>query len=423
MSYPEAQYAVDEIKDYTADKVTVDKIYEIVSDSDIYGFIEHMDILDPASRIEYIGKNKNFSPISITMGGGFSLGDWADFPLLVNNKPYMVQASGVVDYELSSTDYTKKVDGSTASDVSSTSYAGGAFSWLQKIYKKEYIVGSDRYVKFSLDPKDGYSPIGFIDTEGNELEGVWLPMFYGSIVDSKMRSTAGTTPAASNQTSAEKAAIDAFGARAKFLGGSIINTIIDLLLMWGKNCNLQDKYGYGNCNGGQSGVKNNTIVSGGQFYGTTDKTSLNKILHSVVLGSYQQWMRDPYTICVNGKVKVSPKYAYDLNASGYQDAGVQYPASGGWYYPNRCAVEPGFGAIPSPPFDGSTTLGWCDGLYVNIGITAVSLRFGNASNDLNAGLRALYLGDAATTAHWNFGAALLLLPPAGHTPYAVIAST
>ena len=64
----------------------------------------------------------------------------------------MVRADGTPDYRLDENDYTKKEDG-TASDVSNTSYNGGAFSWLAKIYKQEYMLGNDRVVKFSMRGK------------------------------------------------------------------------------------------------------------------------------------------------------------------------------------------------------------------------------------------------------------------------------
>ena len=418
-------------KTFIADKATLDSVDEKVSailsiekDENVYGFIEHMGTLSPGSRIEYIGLNKNFSPISITMGGGYSLGDWANFPLLVNNKPYMVKSDGTVDYELSGTDYTKKADGVTASDVANASYSGGAFSWLQKIYKKEYIVGSDRIVKFSLEPRDGYKAVGFIDSDDNELEGVWIPMFYGHIDgNSKMLCISGTQPCYSNQTSAEKTAIDNFGARAKFFGGPIVETIQDLLIMWGKTTDTQDKYGYGNCNGYDAsltptmGVKANAVVGGGQFYGTgsSDKKNLNKILHSIVLGSWQQWQRDPYTICVSGRVKVSKNYKYDLTGATYEDTGVQLPSASG-VYPHQYAAEPGFGAIPVAPFKGTSSTGGCDGLWVNPGITAVAIRFGFCNYDLLDGVRALALDAAAAHAAWDIGASVLLLPPAGASP-------
>ena len=329
-------------KTYIADKETLDKVYDIVSANGVFGFIEHMDILSPSQRIEYIGMNTNYTPLVVTKGGGYSLNSWADFPWLRANKPYMVKADGTPDYRLNEDDYTKKEDG-TDSDVSNASYEGGAFAWAMKIYKYEKMVGSDRIVKFSFEARDGYEPVGFVDPDNNELEGVWIPMFYGSIIDTKMKCIAGNQPCYNNATAAEKTAIDNFGARAKFFGGAIVQTLIDLMIMFAKTTDLQGAYGNGNMNGYDAslaptnGVKQNAVVGGGQFYGTSDGKSLNKIFHSIVLGTYQQWMRDPYTICVNGKLKVSKNYAYDLTGASYSDTGIEYDEVNdtSWHYPHR----------------------------------------------------------------------------------------
>ena len=406
---------------YVADKETLDKVYNLLNADGVYGFIEHNSILAPASRIEYIGKNANYTPITVTKGGGYSLGSWGNFSVLANNKPWMVNADGTPDYELDPDDYTKKVDG-TASDVSNTSYAGGAFSWICKIWKKEYMVGDDRYVLFSETKKEGFEPVGFIDSDNAELEGVWLPMFYNTNGVTKATCIGAGQPEASNTTANQKTAIDEFGSRAKFFGGAIVETLQDLLIMWAKTTDLQGAYGKGNCSGYVNdatvfyGVKANAVVGGGQFYGTTDGTSLNKILHSIVLGTYQQWMRDPYTICVSGKLKVSKNYAYDLGASGYTDTGLNYDevADTSWHYPHKYKPVPGFGSVPSlPPYNGSTALGGCDGFVVNAGITAVALRFGFCNNGLIGGVRALDLRNTATFADWGVGSAVLLLPPVG----------
>ena len=137
-------------KIYIADKETLDKVYNILAVDPIYGFIEHMNILSPTQRIEYIGLNKNFTPVSRNTNGSISLNDWAGFEILEANKPYMVRSDGTPDYRLQDNDYTKKYSDGSASDVANTSYDGGAFSWLQKIYKNETVVGDDRIVKFSL---------------------------------------------------------------------------------------------------------------------------------------------------------------------------------------------------------------------------------------------------------------------------------
>lgn len=372
-------------KIYIADKETLDKIYNMLATEPVYGFIEHNAILAPGSRIEYIGANKDYEPISVTMGGGFSLKSWADFPLLKANKPYMVHADGTPDYRLREDDYTKKEDG-TASDVANANYNGGAFSWLMKIYKREYMAGDDRYVLFRFEKADGFEPVGFLDPDNRELEGAWIPMFYGSIVSEKMRSTSGMQPDYSKTTAAQKTAIDAFSSRARFFGGPLVETIIDLLIMFAKTTELQTAYGCGNMSGYDAslsptyGVKQNNVVGGGQFYGTSDGKSLNKIFHSIVLGSYNQWMRDPYEIVVNGRVRVSKNYAYDVTGASYADTGItaaNRPGGNGWDYPHKYQTVAGYGAVPVAPYSGSTSTGGCDGLYRHenqSGITAVALR-------------------------------------------------
>ena len=85
-------------KIYIADKETLDKVYNILASDPVYGFIEHNDILSPSSRIEYIGLNKNFTPlVRNKQSGGMALNSWADFPIIKANKPYMVKADGTPD--------------------------------------------------------------------------------------------------------------------------------------------------------------------------------------------------------------------------------------------------------------------------------------------------------------------------------------
>lgn len=410
-----------------ADKETLDKVYNILAADEVYGFIEHMNVLSPTERIEYIGANAVYTPLTVNKTTGeANYGSWANFPVLVGNKPWMVRSDGTPDYRLDETDYTKKEDG-TASDVANTAYDGGAFAWIPKIYKQEYMLGNDRVVKFSMSKRDGFEAVGFIDPDNKELEGVWIPMFYGSIVDTKMKSISGVQPCYNNATEAEKTAIDAFGARAKFFGGPIVQTLTDLLIMFGKSTNSQAVYGNGNMSGYDTslaptnGVKQNAVVGGGQFYGTSDGKSINKILHSIVLGTWQQFMRDPYTLLVNGRYKVSKNYAYDLTGATYHDTGISLPKvlngdgshNTGIFYPHKYQTVPGFGAAPVHPCKGSTSTGGCDSLWQNVEITAVALRFGACYNGTDDGLRCLGVGDSATAASWPLGAAILLLPPVG----------
>ena len=104
----------------------------------------------------------------------------------------------------------------------------------------------------------------------------------------------------------------------------------------------------------------------------------------MVLGSYNQWMRDPYTLLVNGRYKVSKNYAYDLTGAKYQDTGISLPKvlnedgetqKTGIFYPHKYQTVPGFGVAPVHPCKGSTSTGGCDGLWQDVEITAVARRF------------------------------------------------
>ena len=402
-------------KTFIADKETLDKVYAIVSNNDCYGFIEHCAIKNPAQRIEYIGLNKDFAPLTVDKAAHtFSLGSWATFPVLTENKPYMVKSNGAEDYQLSETDYTKKADGVTASDVADDTYDGGAFSKLIRIYRKQEWVGHDRIVLFSFVEKEGFTADGFGDTPHR-----WIPMFYGSIDgNGKAHSTANTHLSKNKTTAEQYTAIQSFNANAKFFGGPIVEVIIDLLMMFAKTSDMQGAYGNGNMSGYDAsdttdyGMKTNNVVGGGQFYGSSDGTSLNKILHSVVLGSYSQWMRDPYEVIVNGKVKVSKDYTYDPTGATYEDTGITVPNIGNWTYPLNYYPVKGYGSIPIAPYSGgSTAEGPCDGTYIandQSSQTAVSFRFGACAHGARGGVRARAWASVATTAYWHIGFALFL---------------
>ena len=85
----------------------------------------------------------------------------------------------------------------------------------------------------------------------------------------------------------------------------------------------------------------------------------------------------------------------------------------GIFYPHKYQTVPGFGAVPVHPCKGSTSTGGCDGLWQNVEIVAVALRFGACGNGTGDGLRGLIVHNAAGGAGWGIGAAVLLLPPVG----------
>lgn len=123
---------------------------------------------------------------------------------------------------------------------------------------------------------------------------------------------------------------------------------------------------------------------------------------------------DPYVICVNGELKVSKNYTYDISGASYETTGIKYLIDDtNWHYPSRYVSVAGFGSVPEMPFKGSTKLGGCDGIIVSETITALSLLFGSCHYGFATGPRARFLSYTAGTAYWGVGAAILLLPPVG----------
>lgn len=398
-----------------ADKTTLDKIYGLLKSEEYYGFIEHMDVADPVQRIEYIGKNKDYTPVYRNSDGTMNLGSWSGYHVIANNRPAMVGYDGIADYYLSETDYTKKEDGTTASDVANTAYAGEAMSWIDLVYKSENIIGNDRIVKFSQTKlNDDFFPNGFVDG-GRVMNGVWIPMFYPALDSAgKLRSLVAGYPAANMNAQQELDKISAVGGQAASISGSLLSTIADLAIMWGKSTNTQEVFGYGNSSGyntsdSHNGVLPNQVIGGGKFYGTSDANSVNKFLHSMMLNTYNIWIRDPYTLCDHGVYKISRDYSVcSLTGEGYETAGLAQPENG---WQKEHLVVKGFGSLPSKSGGTSETY-VTEYFWINAEIAAVSLRLGRCNGGAGDGFRALGCDDVAGYSNWGIAPALILKSPA-----------
>lgn len=389
-----------------------------------WAFDEDFSNKNPDTRISYPDgyQNSDFNPMITNIGytGGTPTdGGWLDFlQNTLKNYPYMVRKNGKVDYALDPSDYTKKLDG-TASDYNNTSYDGGAFAWINKIWVKEEYSGTKRRVIFCDHEVSGFYPMGFLDPDNNELEGIWIPMGY---MDANGRTlVAGTTPVASKPTDQERTIIQSFSVRAHHLGGPILTLLRDLEIMMYKNTDIQKVGGHGRCNAGSQAVVANQVVANGVvpgFYGNATKTTMNKAFHSQVLFSYQQWLRDPYNLLVNNVWKASKNYTYDLTGAAYTDTGIRYTAGNGWVYPStKVFGGEGIGSLPKDENTGSTSTGHCDGVYKGtVSGVKVLRRLSATNNDLSGGPDAWTLYHDASNAYWDNGVGLVLLPSVGYSP-------
>lgn len=443
-------------KIYVADKETLDRVDEnvqkladnlISGDAAVYGMIIHEDDLNPDTRVEYIGANKDFTPMTMDFATHeMNYGDWADWPWLKANVPVMANFDGGIEYYLDPDDYTKKADGTTASDVANENFAGDAMAVVKKIYKKEFKAGNDRYVYFCEEQADpDFRPVGF-NVGGKVRDYMLIPMFYGSIDSTgKMRSISGAwscltasgthadvdgtvsetlSETAGITTEIQQSALQAASKNSLFFGGPLTQTLTDICYMLAKSTDSQKKFGNGVCStyNAEGSKKDNhystlqnAVVPGGQFYGTNDSKSFCKIFHSAVLGSYMLWQRDPYMLLVAGRLKVSTDYTYSLTGEGYLDTGMDFKPgdTNVHYYPYTNVIKD-FGAVPRTDAKdkASTALGYCDGIWANSADTRVSLRFGGSARGLGCGLSARALNGVASDVGWHYGASKLLPGPA-----------
>lgn len=395
----------------------------------VWGFRHNFANTSPSNTgngtITYIAgtENEAFAPAMTNRGtGSVTMGSWNDFlDNVLKNFPYIVDPSTQKATEaLNPDDYTKKTDGSNSS-IASCRYAA---AWINKIYMKEVYAadGNSREVYFAEDNLHSnttdFEPVGFFDQSGQELEGIWLPMFY---MDASGNTRSGTAPVNSKTCDQEKAIIDGVSSRAIFLGGPILNVLRDLEYMIFRSTDIQTYAGHGNCQSYSSasatGVKNNAVVGGGRFYGTSDKKSLNKLFHSIALGSYQQLTRDPYMITIGGRMYLSDKYIYNLSGAGYEDTGLTVTSNSAWTYAKKTKKTARNGSIPDPASkDATSATGLCDGQYYNTSGTRVAHRLGGTNYDLLDGPAYVYLNYEASNAYWSCGVGCALLPSANYAP-------
>ena len=408
----------------------------------------HQDFteLDPSKTITYL----NWGDISSSQRpmytnedtGTPTYGDWANFYVLKENKPYMVKSDFTADYALDPNDYTKKLDGSD-SDVSNTSYAGlGAFAWIPKFYMKEVYAsnGNSRDVYFSNEKEDSnFKPVGFYDYSVGETNGIWIPMFYpvGSLM---AKSLAENDILTGMILATQKQKVDMSGANARFLGGSIMNAYRDLCYLLYKHTNIQEVGGYGNCNGSSNfsnPVLSNGVVSGfkgtGKLSDSSSRKQANKAFHSNVLFSYELSLRDPYTISYgNGsgqKIRLRSTNYYSPDSSDYSTAeGDVYFSSYKSrvnHYGSKLELPPntkGSTAMKSSINAGnggaSNATGLCD--RENWGTDSskkcIAFRLIGRGYDTACGPAALWIDDDSSYETSVTGFAVMLIPPANYSP-------
>ncbi len=399
----------------------------------IYGFhIDHSES-DPDAKVTYLKDAIGMTPAHMDYDSGvFDYGSWEDAFFMP--RPCMLKSDGTVGYYLSPNNYAKKEDGTTNSDVASTSYDGNAMmEWGRngkKIWMK--IVPSNDRKSVSIyiaDHKadEGFHDWAFHNSNGESVDHFYTAIYNGSVVSSKMRSLSGQQVSKSLQASAEVTDAQANGATMWDIEKKAdIDLINALLVLMAKTTDTQTAYGKGLCTGGTEAI-NDAFRTGvhndkGLFYGTnSDAIASGSYGNAVKVFGMEnwwgfQWRRYLGHIMVNGVQKLKLTYGkedgtgctgFNLTGADYLTEGVTPTGTSGGYIDEMNYSENGM--LPKNA-SGDSTHHYCDGLWFNNAITSVPFRGGHSCNGARCGAFCVDLHTSASTADWSVGAALSCKP-------------
>lgn len=399
-----------------------------ITNCKLYGFkIDKQDV-NPDTRVTYLYDAVGMTPAYMDFtNGSFNYGSWADIWFVKNNRPVALNFDGTVDYELSHTDFTKKIDGITASDVEDVNYDGNFMSEIPLVYAKRWEDERYNYIVFSeTKPNDDYLAQAHTNVNGTINPFIYLPMFKGSIdANNKLRSLMGTIPNGNTTAANEVSYVENCGTGWQLWDKAKIDLIMDLIVLITKSTNCRGKIGNGDCQtynasdtrkDSKNNAANGKMMSGyeigdstrsanAQFYGSegTDVTNYGK--HHMIAFYIEDLWANRWDRCLGFnlvdnvyKVKMTPPYALDSDST-YQTLSITPPsATEGWLKNVSSGI---YGDVPTE-VGASNTSGFANYFYKNASGARLSLFGGAASYGLAVG-RSWHLANGATVSGWHIG--------------------
>lgn len=383
-----------------------------------FGFRINKSDSNPNTRVEYLYDAVGMTPAYMNFTTGeFDYGSWENVWFVKNNRPVALKFDGTVDYELDHDDYSKKIDGVTASDITDSSYAGNFMSEIPLVWVKRWEDNDYNYVAFCSQRLDNdYHAYAHTNTNGEVNSVCYMPLFKGCIIDGKMRSIAGQTPTGNTTGSTEKTAVEACGSGWQLWDWSKHELIADLLTLISKSTDSQGKFGQGgsNCYSSSAsdygklptGGYNSTIgdmstysfAPTGQFWGSSVTNKHVKVFH------IEDFWGNRFDRClglnlVDGvyKVKMRPPYALDSDSTYDAISDVTSPNSG--YILNVSTGN--YGSLPTQT-GASQSTGFCDYFWKSSG-SRLLLFGGGCVNVADCGSRCLGLANASGDSFWSYG--------------------
>lgn len=377
-----------------------------------YGMKINKDDSNPETRCTYLFDAVGMTPARMNYTSGvFDFGDWEDVFFVKNNYPAMVKYDGTEEYILSKNDHTKKVDGTTESDVSNVNYGGNAMSVFDcKIWLSQFEIGNYEYMIISNEKYDeSFNDDAYAREDGSLADKLYYPMFGGSYDGTRLRSLAGQTLMCNTNASTEIARAKANGDGWNIGSWSKRNLLNCMLKIMSKTDDSQTAFGRGNDSGYVDDesqdfgkLQTGTLASKGQFFGYNDGT------HDVKVFYIEKWWGDRWDringlINKNGHILAKMTPPYNLTGDGFVDTGETLANTYRGYISKSKSCR--YGRIPCST-NGSSTTYQCDGVWSeNTGIE-IAIVGGNCKLEQLVGADSLGLNTIANKTSWEIGASV-----------------
>lgn len=396
--------------------VTIENLGEIVSTTVnpyfLYGYKIAKYDTNPATRVTYTDMAVGFTPLTRDFAEDTTdMGDWEDTFIFKAFRPLMLQSNGSVAYELNHSDQRYRLDGVTASDISNASFDGNAMVGVGTMWFKRWEDEDYEYCQICDRQLDSdFKAYAHTGSDGHTiLEEIYLPMFEGSYVSSKVRSLAGQTPMNTNAGATEKTGIEANGAGWQFDDLSNWQLVRDVLYLFGKSTDVQAVYGKGHQDGGTAAsslLQTGTKKDKGAF-SCSNTNDASKVLW---LENYygDRWDRKYGVVYTTaGKLLIKAYPPYNTDGTGYKNTGITFTGTSGGYISKTKMTE--YGMLPLEAAGSDSTYD-PDGLWWNTTQLNFLLAGGHCGDGAHCGF-AWYVNNPFSYSSWHIGPSLSYKAP------------
>ena len=368
----------------------------------VYGVKIDTTNSNPATALTYTDDAVGFTP-ALGNNGAFNAGSWADkFPFnLIKPCLYKAGVANYVNYYLNPNNYAQKIDGVTASDITSGT-DGDVMVEFPKIWWKFETIGTDLYVRYSDAQVDaGYKCLAHL-RDVNEKDKCYISAYMGYSLSSKLRSLSGKTPTATRTIGAFRTLAQANGAGYDQMAYFQILMLQVLFTVMFKNRDSQTALGRGYVDGNAAAIVTGGTNAKGMFYGETTGKLQNKFCGiEDFYGNLRYWIDGFFSNATRNMLIANQNF--NDTGSGYTDYGQGATANlSGYISGVQGGTETGFVVKATA---GSATTFYAD--YGNLYASCLPYFGGNWADAGIAGAFFLYARDDAATSDAAFGSRIM----------------